>query len=122
MKEWRKKRIRAAWGLAWALAVFLHRLLIPLLGGEDFDLVALLIGAAFFGLISFAITWMFFLFPPWLIAIGLFAFGVLMELFIYQVILNPILAGLFYVVLFFVPYWIAKRYYASQKPAQAEPE
>ena len=120
MEQWRKDRTRTAWSLAWGFAIVFHRLLIPLLGGAEFEFTALLITIGYFGVITFLISWVFFLIPAWLVAVGLFFFGAVMELFIFQVIVDPILAGLFYIAMFFIPRWIANRIYADRKPEPNE--
>jgi hypothetical protein len=119
MKKWRKDRTRMAWSLAWAFAVIFHRVLIPLLQGNDFEPTEFVITTAYFGFITFLLTWVFFLFPAGVVAIFLFIFGALVELFVFQVIFDPLLAGLFYVAMFFIPRWIARRMFADQKPTES---
>ena len=113
MEKWKKNRIRGAWSFAWLFAMLFHQLLIPYLAGSKFQSLPFLLTTIYFGVITFFFTWFFLLFPAWLVAIILFIFGAFVELFVFGVIIDPILAGLFYIAMFFIPRWISRRMYKA---------
>lgn len=114
MEQWRKNRTRGAWSLAWLFALLFHQLLPPLLTGQGIDEFAFVVFAIYFGVITFLFTWMFLFLPAWLVALLLFAFGGLLETFLFGVLPNFWLGGLFYVAMFFIPRWLAARIWTAE--------
>jgi Flp pilus assembly protein TadB len=119
-EQWKKDRVRGAWVYAWVFALLFHQLLIPGLSGSQFQSNSFIVVSIIFGVITFFFTWTFLLMPLWLVAIVLFIFGALMELYIFNVIVDPIQAGFFYIAMFFIPRWISRRRYKAPEDEQAE--
>jgi len=122
MEKWKRDRTRTAWSFAWVYALLFHQLLIPFLQGGDFVASSFLVTTIYFGVITFLFTFAFFLMPAWVVAVLLFVFGAFMELFVFNVIIDPILAGLFYVGMFFIPRWISRKMYSGPKDADIDEE
>ena len=122
MEQWKKDRIRGAWSFAWVFALVFHQLIIPYFSGGDYKTVSFLITTVYFGVITFFFTWAFLLLPAWMVAIILFIYGAFVELFIFGVIIDPILAGLFYIAMFFIPRWISRRMYKPENESASDIE
>ncbi len=115
MEQSRKDRTRVTWSFAWLFALLFHQLLPVLLKRANFDSQVFVIITVYFGVITFFFTWMFLFLPTWLVATILFLFGGLMESFIFGVLPNFWLGGLFYVGMLFVPRWFSTRMSPADK-------
>jgi len=109
METWRKNRLRGAWSFAWLFAIFFHQLLPPLLRDEGINELYFVIFILYFGGITFLFTWLFFIFPEWMVAAILFFFGGFVETRLFGVLPNFWLGGLFYFLMFFIPSWLSQR-------------
>lgn len=109
MEKQRRRRTLGQWSLAWSFAVVLHELLPPLILNESFDSGRFVAFTAYFGVISYLFTWLYLFLPSWLVAVLIFIFGGVVETLFFGVFPNPLLAGGLYLIMFALPFWLAKR-------------
>jgi hypothetical protein len=117
MEKKRKQRTLGQWSISWGLAVILHELLPPLILGEAFDSGRFIGFTIYFGIISYLITWLFLFLPAWLVTMLIFIFGGVVETFFFGTFPNPVMAGGIFLIMFALPYWLAKRIWKVEAAA-----
>lgn len=114
IEKQRRRRTLGQWSLAWSIAVVLHELVPPLILNEPFDSGRFIAFTAYFGVISYLFTWLYLFLPSWLVTMLVFIFGGVVETFFFGTFPNPLWAGMLYLVMFALPYWLAKQIWKSE--------